>query len=154
SEQRDRLPDIEVYSEGPNHAVLRAIHHDLGERFLHIDDRGRREQPVDARAELLFTNNETNTMRLFGVPSRTPWVKDAFHECVVRGDRNAVNPARRGTKAAAWRRFVVPARGSVRWMLRFGPEPLDRPFANADALLAQRRSDADEFYAAVQGPGL
>ena len=41
---------------------------------------------VEGEAELLFTNNDTNTMRLYGVPSRSPWVKDAFHHRVIEGD--------------------------------------------------------------------
>src|SRR5437763_4240259 len=50
---------------------------------------------------LLFTDNETNTARLFGVPNASPFVKDAFHEYVVHGCQEAINPAGTGTKAAA-----------------------------------------------------
>src|SRR5207344_2785514 len=51
--------------------------------------------------ELLFTENETNNERLFQVASRSRYVKDAFHEYVINGRRDAVNPAGTGTKAAA-----------------------------------------------------
>ena len=52
------------------------------------------------RRRSLFTENETNAQRLFGAPNPAPHVKDAFHEFVIRGDANAVNPAQAGTKAA------------------------------------------------------
>src|SRR5258706_586965 len=50
--------------------------------------------PDGVAPELLFTENETNEERLFGVAKRTPYVKDAFHDYVVGGQANAVNPAR------------------------------------------------------------
>ena len=48
-----------------------------------------------ARPQLLFTENETNAERLFGAPNAAPYVKDAFHDYVVDGERDAVNPRRR-----------------------------------------------------------
>lgn len=36
-------------------------------------------------APLLFTENETNTRRLFGVENYTSYVKDAFHRYIVDG---------------------------------------------------------------------
>ena len=51
--------------------------------------------------ELLFTGNETNAERLWGGSNRTPYVKDAFHDVVVHGRTDRVDPARAGTKVAA-----------------------------------------------------
>ena len=51
--------------------------------------------------ELLFTENETNHQRLYGVENRTPYVKDGIDDYIVHGAREAVNPERTGTKAAA-----------------------------------------------------
>ena len=50
---------------------------------------------------LLFTENETNTHRIFGVPNRTPYVKDSINDYVVNGRSDAVSPEKKGTKAAA-----------------------------------------------------
>jgi hypothetical protein len=140
-------PSPEVHAcTSPRDGVvaMRATEHALGERYLY----------VEGPAELLFTNNETNTQRVFGVPNTTPYVKDAFHERVVRGDESKVNPDKKGTKAAAWRRLVVPARGSVRVLARLSPEAIEDPFHAADELLAERRSEADAYYLTMQGPGL
>src|SRR6185436_17697228 len=58
-------------------------------------------EPDGDLPELLFTENETNFQRLFATPNASPYVKDAFHEFVIRGRKEAVNPARTGTKMAA-----------------------------------------------------
>jgi hypothetical protein len=52
------------------------------------------------RRPLLFKENETNTQRVFGVPNRSPYVKDGINNDVVHGDHGAVNPEQRGSKAA------------------------------------------------------
>ncbi|HRI63564.1 MAG TPA: glucosidase [Polyangium sp.] len=129
-------------SEGEHaQAAMRANHEELGDYFFY----------VDPSAELLFTNNETNTERLFGSPAPNPYTKDAFHTRVVHGDSQVVNPARRGTKAAAWKKFRVGAGQSVKMMARLASEPQSAPFEGALELLAQRRAEADEYYLAVQG---
>jgi hypothetical protein len=101
--------------------------------------------------ELLFTENETNHSRLYGTENGHPFVKDAFHEYVVHGRRDAVNPAEAGTKAAAHYTLQVPAGGSavVRLRLTDG-EPAGTPFRDGfDRMVASRIREADEFYATV-----
>src|SRR5262249_45600846 len=68
--------------------------------------------------ELLFTENETNAQRLFGAGNPSPYVKDSINDYVVRGSRNAVNPALVGTKAAAHYRLTIAAGESVTVRLR------------------------------------
>jgi hypothetical protein len=73
--------------------------------------------------ELLFTENDTNLQRLFGAPNQDLFVKDAFHEYVVRGDGTAVNRAGIGTKAAAlYRRRIAPG-ATLTLRLRFVSAP-------------------------------
>ena len=107
-------------------------------------------------AELLFTENETNLARLFGAANGSPWVKDAFHELLIHDRRDAVNPGKHGTKAAALHRLRVPAGASarVRLCLTDRPNGGDPLGADFDTVLAARVKDADEFYAAVIPPGL
>jgi hypothetical protein len=111
---------------------------------------------IERAPELVFTENETNTERLFGVPSSSRYVKDAFHAHVIEGRAEAVNPARAGTKAAAVFRLTIPAGGEVRLRLRLTARdelPAGRtPFDDFDAVFAARRREADAFYAAKTGP--
>ncbi len=101
----------------------------------------------DGAPELLFCDNETNFHRLYGA-DRAGFPKDAINDFVVAGDRAAVNPDRRGTKAAAHYRFVVPSGGQVRVRLRLGADGGD--FGDFAAIIDQRRAEADEFYDALQ----
>jgi Mannosylglycerate hydrolase MGH1-like glycoside hydrolase domain len=106
-----------------------------------------------ARAELLFTGNETNGPRVFGpgAVSRSKFLKDAFHRKVINGE-DAVNPAQIGTKACFHVREVVAAGGSVVVRLRLTPEKLDDPLGAVDAVVQQRKAEADEFYAEIHPP--
>jgi hypothetical protein len=120
--------------------VLAATDADLGERFLH----------VDGQATLLFTENETNTARLVGVPNATPYVKDAINDYVVHGRRSAVNPANTGTKAAAHYPLTVGAQAAQTIRLRLTDAAAAKAaFGDFDGVMKDRRREADEFYAAV-----
>jgi hypothetical protein len=100
----------------------------------------------------LFTNNETNAERIWGSPSRSPYVKDAFHRRIVHDEREAVTT--HGTKACAWMRYDVDAGASVTMLMRLRPD--DRRASATDeqlnAIVDQRRAEADAFYASVHPP--
>jgi len=113
-----------------------AVHPHLGEFTLQCE----------GATELLFTENESNASRLWGQPNPSPFVKDAFHEYVISGKRDAVNPAKTGSKAAAHYVLDVPAGGSRVVRLRLSPKPEADAFAKFDEVFAARLADADEFY--------
>jgi len=100
----------------------------------------------------LFTDNETNAPRVYGpgAVSRKEFVKDAFHRFLVNGEK-CVNPARRGTKACIDYRFEVPPGGSAVLRLRFSDEP-NAPLEEVDRIVAERKAEADEFYAVIHKP--
>jgi hypothetical protein len=109
---------------------------------------GRHRVVADGRPDLLFTENETNVARLFGAPNASPWVKDAFHEYVVHGRTDAVNPAREGTKAAFHYVVSVPAGGEVAIRVRLmadGEAGTAEP-AQVDRVIAERSGEADAFF--------
>ena len=113
---------------------------------------GSASSTAKAAAELLFTENETNTQRLFGVPNRTPYVKDGINDYVVHGRREAVNPEKRGTKAAAHHVLDIPAGESRSVRLRLcdaAARARQAPSASFDKQMKARREEADEFYAAI-----
>jgi len=141
-------PSIEVRKEGG----VTAAHATLG-RYAFIADRG----PEGESAAWLFTENETNRQRLFQAPNESPYVKDAFHDYVVHGKRDAVNPASFGTKTAALHVVTIPPRGEVvlRYRLFLGsldPRPSGGPLF--DAVFRDRKKECDEFHAAKTPPGL
>jgi hypothetical protein len=103
-------------------------------------------------APLLFTENESNNVRLFGTQNASPYVKDAFHEFVVHGKANAVNPKLEGTKAAPHYVLNVGAGETkiVRLrMVRASETTETKPFAKLDAVFADRLKEADAFYESI-----
>ena len=105
-------------------------------------------------AHLLFTENETNSERLFGTPNASPFVKDGFGSAIVHGRSDAINPAGRGTKAAAHHRLEIGPGDSRQIRLRLTTaKGLANPFGpDFDNMLRQRRQEADAFYAAHLRP--
>jgi hypothetical protein len=130
--------------------AVKAIHPDLGERYLYCD----------GDLALLFTENETNTQRIFGVPNRSPYVKDSINNYLVHGQKDAVNPEQKGTKVAAHYRVtvepgeiqVIRLRLTDRAPAAFaqGDGRAGTPFgSDFDDVLDLRHKEADEFYDTV-----
>ncbi len=143
SEVRPRLQQA-----GPGLVV--ADHATLGRFYWQVD------RLPGGPAPLLFTENVTNARKLFNSGNTAPQVKDAFQEYVVHGRKDAVNPERQGTKAAALGVFDLGAGESATWRARLTggkapPEPFGAGFGK---IVDGRRSEADEFYAAVLPEGL
>ena len=136
-----RAASVGSGTSGPS--AIAVTHNALGPRWLY----------ADRNVPLLFTENETNDARIFGRPNRTPYVKDSFHERVIHGREDAVNPARTGTKAAAHYRLEVgPGETSVvRLRLTpMAPDGFQTPIgAGFDATLNTRIKEADAFYDSI-----
>jgi hypothetical protein len=129
-------PGLELESQTGNGWSVKAVHAQLGEYHLY----GRQS------AELLFTENESNSQRLWGCPNATPYVKDSFHRYVINHETDAVNPAHQGTKCAAWYELTVSGGGAKTIDLVLTARPSGDPFARSDELFAKRRVEADAFY--------
>jgi hypothetical protein len=126
--------------------TVEASHPDLGKRWMH----------VDGDVPLLFTENETNSQRLFGVPNGGPYVKDGINDYVVNGSAETVNPAGTGTKVAAHHILEVEAGGRAVLHLRLtdvAPGTSTDPFDGFDEACEARRVEADEFYRALTPSG-
>ena len=100
--------------------------------------------------ELLFCENETNRERIFGEEKVAGYFKDAFHEYIIKGNKDAVNPKRVGTKMCAHYELEIPAGGSREIKLRLARKSGTKPFAEFDEIFSQALTEADEFYADVQ----
>ena len=93
---------------------------------------------------MLFTENETNTERLWGYPSGDRHYKDAFHEYIINSRRDAVSADDTGTKACGWYQFDLAPSGSK--VLKFRLSAGQSPHPNFDAVFLDRIKEADEFY--------
>ncbi|HMF19864.1 MAG TPA: glucosidase [Gemmataceae bacterium] len=121
--------------------AVKAVHPQLGERYLYCE----------GDAPLLFTENETNTQRIFGVPNRSPYVKDSINNYIVNGQKDAINPEQKGTKAAAHYHVTVKPGDSqvIRLRLMDAPAGKKNPFRDFDDVLEIRHKEADQFYDTV-----
>ena len=113
-----------------------------GSRYVHFD----------GAPSLLFTENDTNAERLYGSPNPSPYVKDAFHRFIVGGETGAVNPSEHGTKACAHYALTVAPGETVTIQARLNerqPASTSEFGLGFDAVFADRRRDADEFFDTV-----
>jgi len=120
-------------------STMVAEHLELGTYYLYVEE----------NAELLFCENETNAVRLYGAGSHG-YYKDAFHEYLVQGNRSAVNPLERGSKACAHLTTRVDAGVSATFRLRLSSAENPAPFTGFDELATTRKRQCDEFYAGIQ----
>jgi len=161
-----RRPVARKATGAPGSACVELQHWQYGKRWL----------LCAGQPELLFTENETNSARLFGGRNRSPYVKDAFHEYVIQGNKAAVNPEQLGTKVAPYYPLELNPGQSVALQLRLTDiEPLggmeigagkvggivspgeaeraegvpgtDDFGAGFDGLFVTRQKEAEEFYA-------
>ncbi len=109
---------------------------------------------ADEAPELLFTNNDTNKERLFGVESDSPYTKDAFHRFVIDGEEGAINPAQTGTKVAAHYKMTLAPGERREVRLRLTRVESNAPFRDFDSFFARRIREADDFYASIQSQEL
>jgi hypothetical protein len=136
-------PSLWVAGGRSDAAVIGAWNPGLGDRWLY----------AAPGAELLFCDNETNSFRFPEFKSEAKYFKDGLDWYVVHNNKEAVNPERKGTKAAAHQRLTIPARSSATLRLRlcdvppanFNHDPLGEGFSQ---VLRARRADADAFYTA------
>ena len=147
--ERAEEPSIEK-QEGVDESFceLACRHRALGERFFYA------AVVRDQKPDLLFTDNETNNVRLHNVVNAKPFVKDAFHEHIIPAKSGVLNPGGKGTKAGAWYRSEVKPGESFTLKLLLTDERSTKPFANFDAVFQNRIAEADAFYASIHPPAL
>jgi len=139
--RRAEKPSLKQVEEPAGTSAIAATHPVLGTYHLY----------AEGKVPVLFTENETNNERLFPEhPNMSPYVKDGINNFVIDGQRDKVNPALMGTKAAAHYRITVGAGKEQVIKLRLttgsSPNPFDKRF---DTLFAERLREADAFYATV-----
>ncbi|ODV80477.1 Six-hairpin glycosidase [Suhomyces tanzawaensis NRRL Y-17324] len=131
--------------------TVKVEHEKFGTKyFVFAPAPGATENSPDVKPKLLFTENETNTKRLYDQPNKHKYVKDAFHDYVIDHDEEAVNPEKFGTKTAAW--FAFDENGGVqpgdyvtlRYKFSKSPEEIDE--YEFDQVFARRQDEADAFY--------
>lgn len=104
------------------------------------------EKPVRS----LFTENETNTERLYGIPNPTVFVKDSFHTAIIKNNFDVFNEKKSGTKFSPMYEFNIAALSSVTIKLRISRNQIKDPFTNSfNNIFHQRIAETDSFYNSI-----
>jgi hypothetical protein len=105
----------------------------------------------ECAGNMLFCENETNTLRLYNFNNNQLYPKDGIVDHIIHR-KKTVNPAMKGTKAAIDYLLDIPARSSHTIRLRLCDQKAGDPFAGFDTLFAERLAEADAYYAHLQQP--
>ncbi|HTW93586.1 MAG TPA: hypothetical protein VMD30_02255 [Tepidisphaeraceae bacterium] len=136
------------------HSCARVEHATLGN--LRFDAQGIAE--LEGKApRLIFTDNETNLLTVFGCANVVSHTKDAFHRWLIHGEEAAINPAQIGSKMAVYYKMQLQPEQEIviRCRLSAQEESPQHPFdADFDACFKQRIAEADAFYADHISPAL
>ena len=149
------IPVLKQVSADKKTCVIEASHREMGKWLFSAFGAG----------DLLFTDNETNIARLAGVPNLTPYVKDGINNYIVAGQKDAVNPGKTGTKAAAQYFLNIEGGETATVKLRLtkttssdkktARKETSAAFGSSfDSLFKVRIKEADEFYESVIPPSL
>ncbi|MBI4165184.1 MAG: glucosidase, partial [Acidobacteria bacterium] len=116
---------------------------------------GKRWLVCEGTPELLFTENETNLKRVYGLENKNPFVKDGINSYIVRQDKGAINPEKTGTKCSASYRLNLAPGASATLKLRLTDKPPQSGMLGADfdSVFSTRIAEADEFYEEFAFPG-
>lgn len=122
---------------------------------------------------LLFCDNDTNNVRIFGTSNLNTYVKDGINEYVVNNRETAVNQHGFGTKVSPHYKLNVKAGASKTIWLRLRRAEVSgcgtssessggssehkssfEPFSDFEEVFATRLKETDEFYNAIMPPEL
>lgn len=130
-------PWLKVSQTTSNFSVIEAFHSTLGTRWL----------CCEGIPNLLFTNNETNYERLFGVANSSPYVKDGINDYLIQNRKEAINPSQTGTKCSAHYQLVIAPSEMQTLRLRLKDSQSSLNFGEEfETTFRDRQQEADEFY--------
>lgn len=137
----DEKPSLSLQSSKDIANSVKASHPELGDYYFYF------EKP----AQHLFTENETNTERLYDFPNVQPYVKDAFHKAVIENDFAWLNEKKEGTKFSPLFKRNMEGGSSCEFRLRLSKKRLDKNALgkNFEQFFANRKKEADEFYSHI-----
>ncbi|HEY0679049.1 MAG TPA: glucosidase [Chitinophagaceae bacterium] len=120
---------------------VKAWHERLGEYYFYFHQ----------AADMLFTDNQTNTEIVSGQPNESIFVKDAFHDAIIKQkNREALRERKTGTKFSPVYKSRIAAGASRSFYCRLSDVQTDTPFAKGfDQVFTTRKQEADEFYDSI-----
>ncbi len=101
---------------------------------------------AEGKPEILFTENETNFERIFQSKNKSPYVKDAFHEALIKGKQGIVHSSQ-GTKAAFSYKLNLSPKGQQVLRLRLSDQDIPQAFgSDFDRVFEDRINETKAYY--------
>ena len=100
--------------------------------------------------DILFCDNETNNVKLYGNNNISPYPKDGINDYIVNGNTKTINPQKTGTKSVAQYVFELEPKETKEIHLRLSQQTLSDPFNDYDDIFNLRKKEADDFFANMQ----
>jgi hypothetical protein len=134
-------PDIKLLKNSEGAPKVCATHPFIGQYYLYFEQ----------TEQLLFTENETNKEKIFGIANETPYVKDAFHPAVINNDFTIFKDKETGTKFSPLYKVSVEPGDTARFRLRISrKKDLQKPFGQEyDNAFTDSKKEADDFYKTI-----
>ena len=125
--------------------TVKADHRRLGAYYFYF-------QHAD---KCLYTENETNTQKIKGIPNETIFVKDAFHDAIIHGKHVAeLSKRKTGTKFSPVYKMKIAGGATQTIYCRLNDKLTETPFAAGFRdIFTTRKKEADDFYADILPPG-
>jgi hypothetical protein len=126
---------------------VQARHERLGSYYFYVQPEGQ---------DMLFTDNETNLLEVTGKPNKTLFTKDAIGNAVISGEnRKLLRERKKGTKFSSVHNLKIAGGSTQTIYCRLTNNELDNAFLPGfEALFGTRKTEADEFYAAILPKGM
>jgi hypothetical protein len=134
-------PEIHLRKNSESISSVCASHPFIGEYYLYFNTAN----------QLLFTENETNKEKIYGIDNETPFVKDAFHTAVINNDFSIFKDKNNGTKFSPVYRMNIEPADTARFRLRISrKKDLQKPLGKEyDIAFTNSKKKADDFYKAI-----
>lgn len=142
NKQMNEMPSITLLTK----TAVKATHEKIGNYYFYF-------QQAD---DTLFTDNETNTQIVTGIPNESIFVKDAFHHAVI-GNENTelLRNRKQGTKFSPVYKCTIKGGETKTIYCRLSNQLMDNAFVRGfKDVFTIRKQEADDYYAAILPKGM
>jgi hypothetical protein len=146
--RRSRTQDVKTVPNISfvNKTCVKAVHERLDNYYFYF------QKPND----LLFTDNETNTLKVSNIPNDSLFTKDAFHDAIIYGSNtNELRARKKGTKCAPVYKMKIAGGATKTVYCRISNTFMENAFVKGfENIFASRKEEADDFYKAILPKGM
>ncbi|MCU0390188.1 MAG: glucosidase [Thermoflexibacter sp.] len=137
----------QMYVESGENAIV-VKHKNIGNFKLYYE--ADKKSDMQIPPEVIFCDNETNPRRLPHLSNinytKASYFKDGINDYLILGDKKAVNPELKGTKASIRYACHIEGGQSTTIKLRLSNRENHSPFGNFDTIFQDRYQEANLFY--------